>query len=127
MRHSENGLFPALEAALKSSKEPMDAHALFEIQSIKEHAASVNRVSDYLGHMWRKGQVVRLPAPRDGTSRSRWMYEWKGHRGPALHERIDYTPKLIADRPSVLITEEGQVITIEMPNLIISIRQKIPA
>jgi hypothetical protein len=125
MRQSETGLFPALEAALKAAAAPMDAHALFDLKSVKDYAASVNRVSDYLGHMWRKGQVVRLPAPKDGSSRSRWMYEWKGHKGPALHGRIDYTPTIIADRPSILITEEGQVITIEMTNLIISIRQKI--
>jgi hypothetical protein len=31
---------------------------------------------------------------------------------------------VLADRPSVLITEEGNVITMEFPNLIISIRQK---
>lgn len=39
---------------------------------------------------------------------------------------IEYTPRILADRPTVLITEEGSVITIEMPNLIISIRQKTP-
>lgn len=125
MRYNENGLFPALEAALKAASEPLDCQALFEMPGIREHAASVNRVSDYLGGLWRKGLVVRLPAPKNDTSRSRWMYEWKGHKGPAMHG-IEYTPRILADRPTVLITEEGSVITIEMPNLIISIRQKPP-
>lgn len=123
MRNNENGLFPALEAALKAASEPLDCIALYEMPQIKEHAASVNRVSDYLGGLWRKGLVVRLATPRTDSTRSRWMYEWKGHKGPALHGEI-YAAKILADRPTLLITEEGQVITIEMPSLIISIRQK---
>ncbi len=125
MRNSESGLFPALEAVLKAADEPMDCQALFDLPSIREHAASVNRVSDYLGGLWRKGPVVRLPAPKDSNNRSRWMYEWKGSKGPKLHAHaLEYTPKVLADRPTVLITEEGNVITLEFPNLIISIRQK---
>lgn len=125
MRNSDDGLFPVLEAALKAANGPMDCNMLFDLPEVKKHAASVNRVSDYLGNLWRKGQVARLPAPKDGTSRSRWMYEWKGHRGPKIYEHaLEYTPKVLADRPSVLITEEGNVITMEFPNLIISIRQK---
>lgn len=125
MRNSESGLFPALEAVLKASNKPMDCQALYDVPSVREHAASVNRVSDYLGGLWRKGLVVRLPAPKDSNNRSRWMYEWKGHKGPKLHTHaLEYTPKILADRPTVLITEEGNVITLEFPNLIISIRQK---
>ena len=89
-------------------------------------SASVSRVSDYLGNLWRKGVVLRLPAPKLGSSRSRWLYEWKGSRGPKLYASgaEEYTPRIIADRPTCLITEEGNVITLEFPNLIISIRQK---
>jgi hypothetical protein len=31
---------------------------------------------------------------------------------------------VLADRPSLLVTEEGNTLTLEFPNLIISIRQK---
>ena len=130
MRTNETGLFSALEAALKNATEPLDCQALYDMPTIKEHAASVNRVSDYLGGMWRKGQVVRLHAPRVGDSRSRWMYQWKGpktsYTGPDLLkiEGIEYTPKVIADRPSVLITEEGSTITIQLPALVIVIKTK---
>jgi hypothetical protein len=123
MRNNETGLFPALEAALKAASEPLDCLALYNMPEIQKHAASVNRVSDYLGGLWRKGQVVRLPAPKTESSRSRWMYQWKGQKGPAIYGQ-EYTPRILADRPSVLITEEGSVITLEFPNLIISIRQK---
>lgn len=115
MRYNENGLFPALEKVLKAASEPLDCQVLYDMPEIREHAASVNRVSDYFGGLWRKGLVVRLPAPKNENSRSRWMYEWKGHKGPALRG-IEHTPRILADRPSVLITEDG--------NLIIAIRQK---
>ena len=125
MRNNETGLFPALEAALRAAAKPLDCQALFDMPSIKEHAASVTRVSDYLGGLWRKGLVVRLPAPKDADSRSRWMYEWKGQKGPKYMDgAIEYTPKILADRPAMLITEEGNLITLEFQNLVISIRQK---
>lgn len=125
MRHNEYGLFPALEAALKAASEPLDCQALFDMPSIKEHAASVNRVSDYLGGLWRKGLVVRLPAPKTSDSRSRWAYEWKGNKGPKMYaEALGYAPKILADRPTLLVTEDGNNVTIETPHLIIQVRQK---
>lgn len=125
MRNNESGLFPALEAALKAASEPLDAQAFFDMPSVREHAASASRVSDYLGNLWRKNLVVRLPAPKLGNSRSRWLYEWKGQKGPKIFDgAIEYAPRVLADRPSVLITEEGNVMTLEFPNLTIQIRQK---
>ncbi len=124
MKDNESGLIPALEAALRAASVPMDAQTLFDMASIKEHAASSARVSDYLGNLWRKGLVVRLPAADLGKGKPRWMYEWKGQRGAKYLDAVEYTPKVLADRPSVLITEEGNVITLEFPNLIIQVRQK---
>lgn len=125
MRTNEDGLFPALEAALKAATEPLDCQALYDMPAIREHAASVNRVSDYLGGLWRKGKVVRLPASNEG-SRSRWAYQWKGPRGPKLHaaQGLEYTPRILADRPAMLITEEGSRVIIELPNLILTIQTK---
>ena len=125
MRYNPDGLFPVLEAALKAASEPLDCQTLYDMPEVQQHAASVNRVSDYLGGLWRKGLVVRLPAPKTSNSRARWMYEWKGGKGPKLHTHaLEYAPRVLADRPTCLITEEGNVITMEFPNLIISIRQK---
>jgi hypothetical protein len=129
MRINEDGLFPALEAVLKKASEPLDCQTLYDMPAIREHAASVNRVSDYLGGLWRKGKVVRHAASRaDGTRGPRWAYSWKGDRGTKLHaklnEGLEYTPKILADRPSLLITEEGSKVTIELPNLILVIMTK---
>ena len=127
MKNSEDGLFSALEAALRAATEPLDAPTLYDMASIKEHAASANRVSDYLGSMWRKGQLVRQAAPKSTTSRAQWVYSWKGQKGPKIFDAaatLEYGAKMLVNRPSVLITEEGNVITLEFPQIIIQIKQK---
>ncbi len=123
MKEAESGLFPALEKALRAATKPLDCNDLYEMPSIKSKAASVNRVSDYLGSLWRKGRVVRLPDNDSNDRRSRWRYEWKGERLNTA-DSVAYEPRVLADRPSMLITEEGNVVTIELANLVISIRQK---
>lgn len=36
MRYNEDGLFPALEAALKAASGPMDCQALFDLPEIRK-------------------------------------------------------------------------------------------
>lgn len=128
MAYSEDGLFPVLTRILKEATEPLDCNQLFEMSEVKEHAASPNRVSDYLGGLWRKGMVVRHVTPRTESSRARYSYEWKDEKtkrakgGAAAG--VAYAPRILADRPSMVISEEGNTITIELPNLLISIRAK---
>jgi hypothetical protein len=121
MRHSEKGLFNALEKILRATGEPMDCNQLFDIPEVREYAATANRVSDYLGGLWRKGLVKRLPTAGDSASRARWSYQWKD----SVPEGVgtDYAPRLLVDRPSILITEEGTTIQITMPHLTIILKQ----
>jgi hypothetical protein len=127
MSRSEEGLFQALEEELKKAKEPVDCNTLFDRPKVRQHAQTVNRVSDYLGNMWRKGQVTRLPAPRLENTRARWLYVWKGKTPVKLEKGIDFDPakgiKLV-DRPQMEITDDGGVITIELPSLQLVIRPK---
>ena len=125
MRYNPDGLFPVLEAALKASSEPLDCQSLYDMPEVRKVASNVKRVSDYLGGLWRRGLVIRSAAPKTTPRRASWLYEWKGSKGPRIENHVlEYAPRVLADRPTVLITEEGNVITLEFPNLIISIRQK---
>lgn len=128
MAYTDDGLFPVLTRILKEADEPLDCNQLFDIEEVKAHAASPNRVSDYLGGLWRKGQVTRHVTPKTDTSRARYAYEWKDEKSKRVKATtaggIAYAPRIIADRPSLVISEEGSTITIELPNLIISIRAK---
>ena len=123
MNQNGSSLFEVIEAVLKAASQPLNSQDLYEMPEVAKRAASANRVSDYLGGLWRKGLVLRLPAEKDGKARARWAYVWKGDKTPDLRA-VEYVPRVLADRPTLLITEEGNVITVEMPNLIISIRQK---
>lgn len=119
MSKTEEGLYEALEAELKKSADPMDCVMLFEKASVRKHANTVGRVSDYLGNMWRRGDVVRLPAPRLDNSRSRWMYMWKGRRPapmPAPEDAVEFdTKKVLLQRPTIEISEAGKNLVIETP------------
>lgn len=124
----EDGLFGALEVELKKAKEPLDCVALFEKQSIRQHASNVNRVSDYLGNMWRKGLVLRLPAPKGDGTRSRWLYVWKNRPPPAkpsLEDALQLEQvRTLFSKPNVEISEEGNSVIITMANVTITIKQR---
>jgi len=126
MRHSEKGLNQVLEKILRATGKPMDCTQLFDYPEVREHAATANRVSDYLGGMWRRGYVTRVASSESG-SRARWSYQWKesalAATAAAAELGVEYKPRLIAERPNLVITEDGTHIQIVMPNLLISIRQ----
>lgn len=123
-----NDLFPAIEAALRAATEPLDCHQLFDMPQIRAAAPNVNRVSDYLGVLFRKGFATRVANEgRDSNSRARWAYLWKDKELPEWkkpREVNEYRPKVILDKPNIYINEDGDYINIEMPELSITIRKK---
>lgn len=127
---NERGLFQVLENELRKAKKPLDCASLFEKSSVREHAATVNRVSDYLGNMWRKGQVLRLPAPRLEGTKARWLYVWK-EKGPKKETPVDmskaiaYDPVLdgVLNKPSLKVSEDGRIVIITTPYCVITVEQ----
>lgn len=127
---NEQGLYGALEKELRKTKEPMECAALFDLPDVRQHAETVNRVSDYLGNMWRKGLVLRLPAPRLDNTRARWLYIWKNKglvKKPMvdLASAIEFSPALdsVLNRANMAITEEGDTVVITLPAITITIKQ----
>jgi hypothetical protein len=126
---TETGLFQVLEAELRKSADPLDCATLFERPQVREHAASVNRVSDYLGNLWRKGLVLRLPAPHLEGTKARWMYVWKD-KGPKKKPKVDmskaieYSPVLdkLLHKPNVDVSSDGRTINIVTPHVTITIQ-----
>jgi len=119
---SENGLYQVLETVLREQERPMDCNELFGFSEVKAHAASPARVSDYLAGLWRKGLVSRLPSA--GPSKARWAYQWKKRATPEPLTAVVHVPKLIVERPHLVISEEGKTIQIEMSNLTILIKAR---
>lgn len=125
----DEGLFGALEKELKKAKEPLDCATLFDRSSVRQHATTVNRVSDYLGNMWRKGQVKRFHAAALEGTRARYVYEWdwKKKKEPVvLGEPMEFAPRVnaILSRPNIEVTEEGDSIVITLPAVTITIKQR---
>lgn len=130
-----NDLYPLLERILRSSDKPLNCHELYDMEEVRNVAPSVNRVSDYLGVMFRKGQVSRVPADAASTmpTRARWSYVWREKVTPEWKQTtqvkadpVTYRPKPILDRPNVYITEDGGHITLDMPEITIQIQLKKP-
>ncbi len=123
-----NDLFPAIESALRNADEPLDCNQLFRMPDINAVAPSANRVSDYLGILFRRGLVSRIASDRADGSKSRWKYFWRKKEIPAIKQKdvkvLDYAPKAILDRPNIYISEEGEHINIELPHLSITIKRK---
>lgn len=126
-----NDLLPTLERILREADNPLDCNQLFDMPAVRAIAPSANRVSDYLGILFRRGKLTRVAsdAGREMGARARWAYMWRDKEMPAWKqpkEVIEYRPKHILDRPSIYISEDGDNINIniELPNLSIVIKKK---
>lgn len=137
MYRNEQGLFYALEIILKAAKEPLTCVQMYNDNfSVREHANNPNRVSDYLGGLWRKGLVTRVPAPKTNNSSARWAYAWKTEQvHTKISEHIEYhagakkfvdgiKQKSIHGKPGIEITEDDNSVTIELENFTITVRRK---
>lgn len=129
MSKMEAGLYQLLKSILKESDHPMTCVELYERSDVRALANSANRVSDYLGGLWRKGEAARLPFNRTGTDASRWAYELR-QRSDAPRIAPGATPQVfgarttLVDRPNILITEHLDTITVELPGFSITVRQR---
>lgn len=123
MRYSEEGLYRLLEQLLREAAEPKNCNELFDHPEVRKYAASPNRVSDYLGSMWRRGLLRRVPETDPGRG-PRWRYSWKDKVPPELAGAIDYVPKALIDRPNLLISEEGDRLQIDLKEIVIIIQHR---
>lgn len=48
------GIYQVLERLLKAANRPLTCVELFDAPEVRQLAPDVNRVSDYLGHMYRR-------------------------------------------------------------------------
>lgn len=120
-----NDLFPAIEAALKEATQPMTCYDVFDRPEVRQVAPSVNRVSDYLSVLFRKGKVTRTQAPSAAGVRTRWAYAWKNKDLPQWSgpELKDYAPKILVDRPNLMVADDGDFVRINLPNFTITIKR----
>ena len=124
-----NDLFPALEHILRDADQPLDCNQLFDMQAVRAVAPSANRVSDYLGILFRRGVLSRVASMHttSDSGRARWAYVWKNKVMPAWKSDavvVNYRPKMILDRPNIYISDGGENINIDLPSLRIIIQKR---
>jgi hypothetical protein len=123
---SAAGIYTILEKLLRETKEPLTCVQLFDSGQVRQHAESADKVSDYLGHMWRRGLLARYPAPKHGSSMARWAYIWKDQPADTPRPEIRQLPgvEMLLDRPAMQVYESGRQVVIDLPNLVIRIDMK---
>lgn len=132
MNEETQDLYALLRDHLRVADTPLTCHDLYDVPEIRAVAPSANRVSDYLGVLFRRGELNRVQAvgSSDGEhGRARWAYIWREKVRPEWvglkDEQVKvYRPKPILEKPNIFITEDGGLLNIEMPEISIQIQIK---
>lgn len=128
---SKAGIYQILEDRLKATgSTPLTCVDLYDDAEIAEHAANANKVSDFLGHMWRRGLLQRWYNPRDSTQKARFAYTWKDESpvvltqtAPPKIEQLNIIRNQYA-KPHVTITEDDACITLDFEQFTITVQRK---
>ena len=116
------GIYQLIEEALLTSESPLTCDDLFDRPGIKALAPSASRVSDYLGHMWRKGLVQRWHS-NDPASKAIYAYTLKSEEeAPRL--TLVKQPNKTAAPPDCRVSTDGPNVIIEIDDLKLTIQRK---
>jgi len=118
-------IYTILEELLrKTGDQPLTCVDLFEDSRVAKLVDTPNRVSDYLGHMWRRGLLQRWYA-NETTQRARYAYTWKEEQ-KAEAKKIEALSVVRNDsvKPHVTITEEDKRIVLDFPQFTIIVQSK---
>lgn len=125
------GIYHVLKQHLEASDQPLTCVDLYDHPDVRALVDDANRVSDYLGHMYRRGLLARHPAPKDGTSMARFAYSWKNPKLKVPAQR-NVAPRLQlvnpkgngGGKPNINIEETESGVTIDLPHFTVTIRAK---
>lgn len=126
MIKSEDSVYKALEEVLRNSKEPLTRNEVWDKSpEVRERAddKGINGVSDKLGFMWRKGLLIRYPAPRTSTSFARFSYAWKPEKIEPLRALPDRS-KPVVGKQILNIHETKDGVMIELDKIVTTIKVK---
>ena len=102
---------------------------LYDFPEIKAIVRDANRVSDYLGHMWRRGLLQRWYSPKDASQKSRFAYTWRVDEEEPVPvaspkvERLNIIRNTYT-KPKVTITEDDVSVTLDFEQFTITIHRK---
>lgn len=123
---SDAEIYRIIEAHIKASSEPLTCVALWEHNDVREHARSPEKVSDFLGLMWRRNLLQRWSAPKTSTDRSRYAYSWVEDTEANKPKKVDVM-SLVDTRhkkSNVTVTEDGNRIILDFDKFTLIVQAK---
>jgi hypothetical protein len=123
---SDAEIYKILEKHIRESTEPLTCVALHNFADVAEHARSAEKVSDFLGLMWRRGLLQRWQAPVTSTDRSRYAYSWKDNPSgdkPQLVHAVSLV-NTTRRKSNVTITEEADRIVLDFDKFTLIVQAK---
>jgi hypothetical protein len=123
---SEALIYKIIEEHLKASgAKPMSCVDLWDHNDVRINAKSTEKVSDYLGLMWRRGLIQRWTTPSDRSSKARFGYTWKEITSEAMEPKpIVSVVRGSYKKANVTMTEVGDSIVLDFDHFTITIRSK---
>lgn len=127
---SEFGIYKVLENHLRKTDKPLTCVDLYEKGDVKKFAKDANKVSDYLGHMWRRGLLHRFFAPKTDTSFARYAYTWKKDGDDAHDDARPVPPsprqysRIAGSRPNVEVNEADGSVVITFDQFTVTVRAR---
>lgn len=128
MIKSQAEIYKLLEEHLRAAGDrPQTCVDLFGHADVQQYAESPNRVSDYLGHMWRRGLLQRWYAPKDVAQRSRYAYTWieTEDKGPEpVPSNVSLLTAVASKKPNVTVTEGDAEVVLDFKEFTITVKRK---
>lgn len=124
MIRSTAEIYKVLEKHLKKAGDnPQTCVDLYEHRDVQALVESANRVSDYLGHMWRRGVLQRWYAANT-TQRSRYAYTWIGDEKREEPKPVHYLTSVDGKKPNVTVVEEENRLVLDFKSFTVTIQSK---
>jgi hypothetical protein len=127
---SEALIYKIIEEKLKTSESPLTCSDLWDFVEVKKNAKSAEKVSDFLGLMWRRGLIQRWSVPLNSTSKSRFGYTWantdstKIEALPSPSEQRLSVVKNTYKKSNVTVTEDGNRLILDFDHFTMTIQSK---
>lgn len=126
---SEALIYKIIEEKLRASESPLTCVELWDFAEVKKNAKSVEKVSDFLGLMWRRGLIQRWNVPSSSISKSRFGYTWVDQETevkplPSPSEKRLSVVKNSYKKTNVTVTEDGDRIILDFDHFTMIIQSK---
>lgn len=131
---SDKSIYSMVEELLRRSDRPMTCKELMDNQEVRREAVdewggadkdvqlATNKLSDALGLMWRRGVLVRYPAPKDSLSFARYAYTLAEEDEKEVHAVPP--PVKLKSKMLVGVSEHDDCVEIEFEKFIIYVKPK---